>query len=65
MTHQPRVFSGVQPTGALTLGNYLGAVKRFVELQEYFSEIVEQRRAEPREDLISALEKIVKELKTG
>ena len=34
MTHQPRVFSGVQPTGALTLGNYLGAVKRFVELQD-------------------------------
>lgn len=34
MIHQPRVFSGVQPTGALTLGNYLGAVKRFVELQD-------------------------------
>ncbi|MEM7422580.1 MAG: tryptophan--tRNA ligase [Pseudomonadota bacterium] len=33
MTHTPRVFSGVQPTGSLTLGNYLGAVKRFVELQ--------------------------------
>jgi tryptophanyl-tRNA synthetase len=32
--HTPRVFSGVQPSGALTLGNYLGAVKRFVELQE-------------------------------
>ena len=34
MTHTPRVFSGVQPTGSLTLGNYLGAVKRFVELQQ-------------------------------
>ena len=34
MSHTPRVFSGVQPTGSLTLGNYLGAVKRFVELQE-------------------------------
>ena len=34
MTHSPRVFSGVQPTGSLTLGNYLGAVKRFVELQD-------------------------------
>ena len=33
-THTPRVFSGVQPTGGLTLGNYLGAVKRFVELQD-------------------------------
>jgi tryptophanyl-tRNA synthetase len=30
----PRVFSGVQPTGNLHLGNYLGAIKRFVELQE-------------------------------
>ena len=32
--HQKRVFSGIQPTGNLTLGNYLGAVKRFVEMQE-------------------------------
>jgi tryptophanyl-tRNA synthetase len=31
-----RVFSGVQPTGNLHLGNYLGAIKRFVELQERF-----------------------------
>ena len=28
-----RVFSGVQPTGNLHLGNYLGAIKNFVELQ--------------------------------
>ena len=28
-----RVFSGVQPTGNLHLGNYLGAITRFVELQ--------------------------------
>jgi tryptophanyl-tRNA synthetase len=28
------VFSGVQPTGNLHLGNYLGALKRFVEMQE-------------------------------
>jgi tryptophanyl-tRNA synthetase len=31
-----RVFSGVQPTGNLHLGNYLGAIKRFVQLQERF-----------------------------
>ncbi|SDZ89644.1 tryptophan--tRNA ligase [Rubrimonas cliftonensis] len=31
--HAHRVFSGVQPTGNLHLGNYLGAVKRFVEMQ--------------------------------
>lgn len=30
----PRVFSGVQPTGNLHLGNYLGAIKRFVEMQD-------------------------------
>jgi tryptophanyl-tRNA synthetase len=29
-----RVFSGVQPTGNLHLGNYLGAIKRFVDLQQ-------------------------------
>ena len=28
-----RVFSGVQPSGGLTLGNYLGAIKRFVQMQ--------------------------------
>jgi tryptophanyl-tRNA synthetase len=32
-TFKERVFSGVQPTGSLHLGNYLGAIKRFVELQ--------------------------------
>ena len=30
---KPRVFSGVQPTGNLHLGNYLGAIVRFVDLQ--------------------------------
>lgn len=30
----PRVFSGIQPSGGLTLGNYLGAIKRFVAMQE-------------------------------
>ena len=29
-----RVLSGVQPSGALHLGNYLGALKKFVRLQE-------------------------------
>lgn len=28
-----RVFSGVQPSGSLTLGNYLGAIRNFVKLQ--------------------------------
>ena len=30
----PRVFSGIQPSGDLHLGNYLGALKRFVTMQD-------------------------------
>lgn len=33
-TFKKRVFSGIQPSGGLTLGNYLGAVKRFVQMQQ-------------------------------
>ncbi len=33
-TFTPRVFSGIQPSGGLTLGNYLGAIKRFVAMQD-------------------------------
>ncbi len=29
----PRVFSGIQPSGGLTLGNYLGAIKRWAAMQ--------------------------------
>src|ERR671938_860975 len=32
----PRVFSGIQPSGELHIGNYLGAVKNWVELQHRF-----------------------------
>lgn len=32
----PLVFSGVQPTGNLHLGNYLGAIRKFVALQENY-----------------------------
>ena len=35
-THTPRVFSGIQPSGGLTLGNYLGAIKRFVTMQDEY-----------------------------
>ena len=31
---RPRVLSGVQPTGALHLGNWLGAIRNWVELQD-------------------------------
>ena len=33
-TDKKLVFSGVQPTGNLHLGNYLGAIKNFVLLQK-------------------------------
>jgi tryptophanyl-tRNA synthetase len=36
MSFQERVFSGVQPTGNLHLGNYLGAIVKFVALQERY-----------------------------
>lgn len=31
-----RIFSGIQPSGSVTLGNYLGAMKQFVELQNEY-----------------------------
>ncbi len=31
------IFSGIQPSGILTLGNYLGAMKHFVPLQDQFN----------------------------
>ncbi|MEU1402645.1 tryptophan--tRNA ligase [Streptomyces sp. NPDC005728] len=33
-----RVFSGIKPTGHLTLGNYLGAVRRWVEVDQHRSD---------------------------
>lgn len=34
MSQKPRVLSGVQPSGQLHLGNYAGAIRQFVELQD-------------------------------
>ncbi|KON89429.1 tryptophanyl-tRNA synthetase [Sporosarcina globispora] len=31
------IFSGIQPSGTITLGNYIGAMKQFVELQNEFN----------------------------
>jgi tryptophanyl-tRNA synthetase len=36
MAFKERVFSGVQPTGNLHLGNYLGAITKFVALQDKY-----------------------------
>ena len=30
------IFSGIQPSGELTLGNYLGALKNWVKLQDEY-----------------------------
>lgn len=34
-----RIFSGVQPTGVITLGNYIGAFRQFVEVQDEYDSI--------------------------
>ncbi|PWU67735.1 tryptophan--tRNA ligase [Gracilibacillus dipsosauri] len=49
------IFSGIQPSGTLTLGNYLGAMKHFVDLQEenncYFCIVDEHAITVPQERL--------------
>ena len=34
MDNRKTIFSGVQPSGNITLGNYLGAIKNWKKLQE-------------------------------
>jgi len=36
----PRIFSGIQPSGDLHIGNYLGAVKNWVALQDQFESVI-------------------------
>ncbi|GIS12333.1 MAG: hypothetical protein CM15mP115_14840 [Alphaproteobacteria bacterium] len=36
---EKRIFSGIQPTGNLHLGNYLGAIRNWVTLQDDFESI--------------------------
>jgi tryptophanyl-tRNA synthetase len=36
----PRIFSGIQPSGELHIGNYLGAVKNWVALQHEFESFI-------------------------
>lgn len=49
------IFSGIQPSGSLTLGNYLGALKHFVSLQEdhtcYFCIVDEHAITVPQDRL--------------
>ncbi|MEK4565669.1 tryptophan--tRNA ligase [Alkalihalobacillus sp. FSL R5-0424] len=49
------VFSGIQPSGTVTLGNYLGAMKHFVDMQEdnqcYFCIVDQHAITQPQERL--------------
>ncbi|MFA1818952.1 tryptophan--tRNA ligase [Virgibacillus oceani] len=49
------IFSGIQPSGTLTLGNYLGALQQFVQLQEdyqcYFCIVDEHAITVPQDRL--------------
>lgn len=36
----PRIFSGIQPSGELHIGNYLGAVRNWVELQRQYESFI-------------------------
>ncbi|WP_138416446.1 tryptophan--tRNA ligase [Aquibacillus sediminis] len=49
------IFSGIQPSGTLTIGNYLGAMKHFVDLQEdnncYFCIVDEHAITVPQDRL--------------
>lgn len=59
-----RIFSGIQPSGSVTLGNYIGAMKQFVNLQdEYdcFFCIVDQHAITVPQDRIK-LRKSIKSL---
>lgn len=37
MEEKKTIFSGIQPSGNLTLGNYLGALKNWVSLQDEYN----------------------------
>lgn len=39
LSKRKRIFSAVQPSGVVTLGNYLGAIKRWKELQNCYDSI--------------------------
>ncbi len=61
MNNLKTVFSGIQPSGTLTLGNYLGAMKNFVDMQEdancYFC-IVDQHAITVPQDRLKLKENI-------
>lgn len=40
MSQIRRIFSGIQPSGTAQLGNYLGAIRRWVQLQDQCSSVL-------------------------
>ena len=44
MKFSKRILSGVQPSGDLHLGNYLGAIKNFVALQDEYEYLKPQSK---------------------
>ncbi|WP_078381432.1 tryptophan--tRNA ligase [Sutcliffiella halmapala] len=57
------IFSGIQPSGNVTLGNYIGAMKQFVELQDEYNSyfcIVDQHAITVQQDPIELRKNIRK-----
>lgn len=40
MSTKPRLLSGIKPTGDIHIGNYFGAIKQFIELQDQYESYV-------------------------
>ena len=38
--NKQRLLSGIKPTGRIHIGNYFGALKQFVDLQEHYNTFV-------------------------
>ena len=65
MEDKKTIFSGIQPTGCITLGNYVGALKNWVKLQDDYNCIfsvvdlhsitVRQEAAQLRKNTLSLL----------
>lgn len=40
MKWETRIFSGIQPTGSVHLGNYFGAIEKWIELQNEGKDVI-------------------------
>lgn len=40
MSDKKRLLTGLQPTGCITLGNYIGAIKQVVKYQEMYDSYI-------------------------